>query len=148
MLRPICRTFAFVLPLSLALAGLGMAQDNQQKGVKKAPVTPTSPASGAEMFKQYCAPCHGKEGKGNGPAASSLKQAPADLSTLAKRHDGKFPDDYVRTVLRFGVKAPAHGSSDMPTWGPLLSAVSGADKAQVELRINNLIDYLKSLQAK
>jgi len=148
MLRRICRSFAFVLPVCLALAGLGMAQDNQQKPVKKAPVTPTSPASGPEMYKAYCASCHGKEGKGNGPAAASLKQPPADLSTLAKRHDGKFPEDYVRGVLRFGVKAPAHGSSDMPTWGPLLSAVSGADKAQVELRINNLIDYLKYLQAK
>ena len=148
MFGHISRGFVLVLPLALAAAGLAVAQDNQQKVVKKEPITPTSPASGQEMYTQYCAACHGKAGKGDGPAASALKEAPADLSTLAKRHEGKFPEDYVRGVLRFGVKAPAHGSSDMPTWGPLLSAVSHSDQPQVELRIVNLIRYLKTLQAK
>jgi len=148
MFGHISRSFALVLPLALAVAGLAVAQDNQEKVVKKGPITPTSPASGQEMYTQYCAACHGKAGKGDGPAASALKEAPADLSTLAKRHEGKFPEDYVRSVLRFGVKAPAHGTSDMPTWGPLLSAVSHSDPAQIELRISNLIRYLKTLQAK
>ncbi len=148
MVQPTLRNFALALSLPLILVGLAVAQENQQKVVKKAPVTATSAASGAEMYKQYCAACHGKEGKGDGPAATALKQSPPDLSTLAKRHDGKFPEDFVSSVLHFGVSAPAHGSSDMPTWGPLLSAVSSADKAQVELRISNLIRHLKSLQAK
>jgi len=142
------RVMVSLVLLSLALAGLTLAQGAQQKEVKKVPITPTSPASGVEMYKQYCAACHGVAGKGDGPAASELKKAPADLSTLARRHEGKFPDDYVRSVLRFGVKAPAHGVSDMPTWGPLFSTVSSSDNAQVELRIANLIGYLKTLQAK
>jgi mono/diheme cytochrome c family protein len=148
MVRQILRAFAVLLGVLLIAVSLGFAQEKQDKTVKKAPIEPTSPASGEEMFKAYCAVCHGKDGKGTGPAASELKQKPADLTTLAKRHDGKFPDDYVRTVLRFGVKAPAHGSSDMPTWGPLFSTVSGSDKALVDLRIANLMGYLKSLQAK
>ena len=148
MRRWISRSFSFLLVSLLCVAGFAAAQEKQEKTVKKAPIQPTSPASGEEMYTQYCAVCHGKEGKGNGPAASELKQQPADLSTLAKRHDGKFPDDYVRSVLRFGTKSPAHGTSDMPTWGPLFSTVSGSSQALVDMRIGNLIRYLKTLQAK
>jgi mono/diheme cytochrome c family protein len=72
------------------------------------------PMSGAEIFKWYCAACHGKQGKGNGPAASELKVAPPDLTTLSKRNRGKFPADYVRNVLLNGAKAPAHGRAEMP----------------------------------
>ena len=132
----------------LALSGVALAQSKQESTVKKAPIQSTSPASGKEMFKSYCAVCHGLDGKGNGPAAANLTQKPADLTTLAKRHDGKFPDAYVTSVLRFGVKAPSHGSSDMPIWGPLLSAVSNRDKQQMEMRINNLTSYLRSIQVK
>lgn len=136
---------ALLFTLVLTIAGLGNAQE---KPIKKGPIQPTSPASGAEMYKAYCAVCHGPDGKGTGPAAAELKTKPADLSTLAKRHDGKFPTDYVISVLRFGTTAAAHGTSDMPTWGPLFAVVSGQDKAQVDMRISNLILYLKTLQGK
>ncbi|MBA0088953.1 MAG: hypothetical protein HRJ53_28525 [Acidobacteria bacterium Pan2503] len=56
--------------------------------------------------------------------------------------------DYVNSVLRNGIKAPAHGSSEMPVWGPLLRTVSGGDEAIVEMRIRNLVRYVESLQAK
>ncbi|MGH9701952.1 MAG: c-type cytochrome [Candidatus Acidiferrales bacterium] len=136
---------ALLLSILFAVSGLLIAQE---KTIKKGPIQPTSPASGAEMYKAYCAVCHGPDGKGTGPAAAELKTKPADLSTLAKRHGGKFPDEYVVTVLRFGTTAAAHGTSDMPTWGPLFSVVSGQDKAQVDMRISNLIRYLKTLQEK
>jgi mono/diheme cytochrome c family protein len=129
----------------LLIAGLASAQD---KEVKKVPVQPSNAASGAEMYKQYCAVCHGKDGKGNGPAASELKVAPPDLTTLAKRNGGKFPTDHVMNVLRNGVKAPAHGTADMPTWGPLFSTVSGQDAGIVNLRISNVTNHLKTLQEK
>ncbi|MGB0034921.1 MAG: cytochrome c [Candidatus Acidiferrales bacterium] len=131
-----------VLISLLAFASAAFAQE-----VKKEAVKHTNPSSGAEMFKQYCAVCHGAGGKGDGPAAPALKQAPADLTTLAKRHDGKFPDDLVATVLRNGVKAPAHGTSDMPVWGPLFSKLN-SDPAIVNMRITNLTSYVKSLQVK
>ena len=99
------------------------------------------------MFNQYCAVCHGPTGKGDGPAAAALKQPPPDLATLAKRHGGKFPDDYVTNVLRNGVKAPAHGDAEMPVWGPLFSSMDQND-AIVSLRIANLTKYIKTLQAK
>lgn len=134
--------------LLLCLACLAMAQTEPAQNIKKVPVRPTSAASGEEMYKQYCAVCHGKGGMGDGPAASELKHQPPDLTTLAKRHNGKFPGNYVVAVLRFGVKAPAHGTSEMPIWGPLFSSVSGSDKAQVQMREFNISRYLETLQAK
>ena len=120
---------------------------SQSKEVKKEPIQTTSPNSGSEMFHSYCAPCHGAGGKGNGPAATSLKNPPANLTQLAKKNGGKFPSDHVTTVLRNGVSG-AHGSSDMPIWGPLFSQVSGHDDALVQMRISNLVRYLETIQAK
>jgi mono/diheme cytochrome c family protein len=133
--------------LAAALFSLAISVGAQEKTVKKTPIKPSNPSSGSEMYKQYCAVCHGSGGKGDGPAASALKVPPPDLTTLAKRHDGKFPEDYVATVLRNGAKAPAHGTAEMPVWGPLFSTMSQEDQAQVTMRISNLTKYLKSLQA-
>src|ERR1700687_1814951 len=58
--------------------------------------------SGKVMYIEYCAVCHGDGAKGDGPYAPMLKVPPPDLTTLAKRHDGKFPYDYVSNILRFG----------------------------------------------
>jgi len=119
----------------------------QSKEVKKAPIQATSATSGVEMFNSYCAPCHGKDGKGNGPAATSLKNPPANLTQLAMKNNGKFPADHVTKVLKSGVTG-AHGSSDMPVWGPLFSQVSSRDEAIVQMRISNLVHYIETLQQK
>jgi len=91
----------------------GVAQEKEKTG-KKGPNPNVTPASAEETFKSYCAAGHGKDANGAGSATVDLKFPPPDLTTLAKRHDGKFPSDYVSNVLRNGVKAPAHGSSDIP----------------------------------
>jgi mono/diheme cytochrome c family protein len=114
--------------------------------VKKEVAPRTSPSSGVEMFNAYCAACHGGAGKGDGPAAASLKTKPANLSELAKNNRGNFPIQRVEQTLRFGVQTPAHGSSDMPTWGDTFRVMG--DEGTVRLRIANLIDYLKTLQVK
>lgn len=69
-----------------------------------------------------------------------------DLTTLARRHGGKFPDAYIAKVLRNGVTMPGHGPAEMPVWGPEFAATDRLDKAQVTLRIKNLAKYIKSLQ--
>jgi mono/diheme cytochrome c family protein len=103
--------------------------------------------SGKLTYKLYCASCHGIDAKGQGPSASMLKVPPADLTTLAKRHDGKFPYDYVSNILRFG-PSPAilHGSADMPTWGPIFQYLDKNNERAVQQRIKNLCNYLASLQ--
>ncbi len=147
MIRTAPRCIILLIAVFLCTVTLGLAQE-KEKTVKKAPIQNTSPASGKEMFMSYCAPCHGKDAKGGGPATAELKTTPPDLTTLAKRHGGKFPEDYMAGVLRNGVKAPAHGSTDMPVWGPLFGPVSGNDPSIVNMRISNLVRYVESLQVK
>jgi mono/diheme cytochrome c family protein len=133
-----------LMGLFLALGGSVLPQD---KRVKTELTKTTEPLSGASMYKEYCAVCHGKDGKGDGPAAPALKQAPPDLTALAKRHNGKFPDQYVESVLRNGVKAPAHGDAEMPVWGPLFSLMD-SDQGVMYVRVASVMSYLKSLQVK
>lgn len=142
--------------LCLAAAVFGMsamalisplAQD-QKTEINRVPPASTSPSSGREMFVSYCAPCHGKDAKGNGPAAAALKQAPANLTQLAKDNGGKFPDMKVSAVLRGEAKLAAHGTQEMPVWGPVFWRMSGGHPAEVQQRITNLTRYLQSLQEK
>ena len=48
--------------------------------------------AGRDSFEFYCASCHGTRGKGDGPIASALKVAPSDLTSLARRNRGAFPE--------------------------------------------------------
>ena len=107
----------------------------------------SSQVSGTGLYKQYCAACHGNDLKGSGPAPEPY-QAPPDLTTLARRHGGRFPDAYVADVLKNGVVIPAHGLADMPAWGTDSRFASRSDPTQAGLRIAELTNYLKSLQAK
>jgi hypothetical protein len=70
------------------------------------------------------------------------------LTTLAKRHGGKFPYEYVSDVLHFGTRFASHGSSDMPIWGPVFGSIDNYDVVAVRKRIKDLSDYLASLQEK
>ena len=65
--RTICVCALFYLLLFLA-ASAARAQDTQTK-TKPVPFKPTSAGSGEQMFNEYCASCHGKDAKGDGPAA-------------------------------------------------------------------------------
>jgi mono/diheme cytochrome c family protein len=116
--------------------------------VKHVPITNTPSNSGKDMFNSYCAVCHGKDGKGGGPAASAMKTAPADLTVLAKNSGGKYPSSHVSAVIRGQATTASHGSQDMPVWGPLFSSISQGHEAQVQQRISNLVAYIESLQAK
>jgi mono/diheme cytochrome c family protein len=101
---------------------------------------------GRQTFKGYCASCHGLDGKGHGPVTRSLKKSPPDLTTLAKRHGGTFPQEYVTNVLRFGLGFSTHGSSEMPVWGPIFQYEEHYNEAAVRQRIKNLCEYLESIQ--
>jgi mono/diheme cytochrome c family protein len=120
----------------------------QASAASIAPAAPTPPtaSSGAELYAQHCAACHGNDLKGTGPAPYPFREAP-DLTTLARHHGGKFPDSYVSKVLREGVVMPAHGPAEMPIWGPDFT-MDRLGEAQVALRISNLTNYIQSMQGK
>jgi mono/diheme cytochrome c family protein len=126
--------------------GTGLTQ-TKEKVIEKVPVVQSDPSSGKQMFQDYCAVCHGTDGKGEGPAADALKTAPPDLTTMAKRYDEKSVALKVGATLRFGAKSKVHGTSEMPVWGPLFSTTD-KNQQQLAMRISNLSKYVDSLQQK
>jgi mono/diheme cytochrome c family protein len=141
------RYVACCLTLALAAVATAFAQEGKTV-VKHAAAPQTSPASGKGMFVSYCAACHGKDAKGNGPAASGLKAVPADLTVLAKLNGGKYPADKVTSILRGQTKLVPHGDQEMPVWGPVFFNMSQGDEGIVTERIANLNRYIQSLQVK
>ena len=134
---------------AMLLAGTVVSAGQESKSaVKHATAATTSPSSGKEMFMSYCASCHGKSAKGDGPAGRALNQAPADLTTLAKRNGGKYPSDRVISVLRGQATLMAHGDQEMPVWGPVFWKMSQGHEELVQMRITNLANYIESLQEK
>lgn len=127
------------------------AQDKteQKPVVKPAVIQQTSPASGKKMFVQYCAPCHGTDG-GTGPVAGPMKVPPTDLTQLAKKQGGKYPATHVSSVMKFGsgTASEAHGSADMPVWGPLFKSLDKFHNTTMQQRVGNLVDHIGTLQAK
>jgi len=116
--------------------------------IKHVPATYTSPSSGKEMYTAYCASCHGTDGKGDGPAAPALKMPVTNLTTLAAKNGGTFPAAHIAAVIQGGAMTPAHGSKEMPVWGPIFMTMGGHSAAQVQLRIRNLTNYIESMQTK
>jgi mono/diheme cytochrome c family protein len=103
--------------------------------------------SGSELYARHCAACHGNDLTGSGPVPSPYR-APPDLTTLARRHGGVFPDAYVSDVLKTGVMLPAHGPAEMPVWGTSFSAGERLDAGQVNLRISELVKFIGSRQVR
>ena len=112
------------------------------------PKVPPNIEAGKQTYMEHCATCHGMDGRGDGPVAPVLKSPSPDLRTLALRHGGKFPEDYVTNVVRFGVPISAHGASDMPVWGPIFGVLENGNELAVRRRIKELCDYLATIQDK
>jgi hypothetical protein len=103
---------------------------------------------GAELFRAYCASCHGKGGNGGGPAASSLKITAPDLTLMSQKSGGKFPSERVQRIIAGDEPAiSAHGSREMPIWGPIFNQIAW-DQDLGRLCLYNLTKYLESIQQK
>src|SRR5579863_3072409 len=127
-----------LLTAMAATVAAGMPYADQTSGKKTIPVTKTSPTSGKQMYSNYCAPCHVVDARGRGPVAPVLKTPPADLTVLARDNHGKFPDTHIVSVLQNGSSLPAHGSAEMPVWGPILGKMNMTNPQDKMLRISNL----------
>jgi len=106
-------------------------------------------AQGAHLFHQYCASCHGEKATGNGPVAPYLIVKPADLTRIAERRGGEFPDDQILRIIAGEENPPGHGTRTMPVWGEQLQddVIGDVSKSAVARgRIAFLVDYLKTIQ--
>ena len=132
--------FRTVLVGLVALA-LPVVASAQEKKIEMKPAPMTNAADGAQMYQAYCASCHGKTGKGDGPAASAMKSKPTDLTLLSKAHPGGLSQKDFEDRVQGQSMPLAHGSTPMPVWGPVFRAL-GND----QLRIYNLKKYIDSMQ--
>ncbi|HUJ48999.1 MAG TPA: c-type cytochrome [Bryobacteraceae bacterium] len=137
------RLFGSIGLLILALAGVGVRWSAE---AEQAPLRPTPAGAGAEMYLDYCAPCHGRDGTGSGPVSPALKVRTTDLTTLAKRNNGVYPAERVRATISGDLLVVAHGSKDMPVWGPAFRYLGGGSRAEVTVRVDSLTRYIQSLQ--
>ena len=137
-------TFAIVFATVLAGA-IGTAAP--QQSTKDAPLSLLSPSLyGVDNFRNYCAPCHGRDGTGHGPVAPALKVAPTDLTKLSAKNNGVFPRARVRDYITNGAgDIAAHGTGSMPVWGPTFRALDSSDRS-VAVRISNVVEYLSTIQ--
>jgi cytochrome c553 len=108
---------------------------------------------GQGSFVRYCGACHGDDGKGDGPKASTLNPKPADLTQLAKNSNGTFPTARVMRILDGSEAIPAHGSAQNPVWGHVFGAgehAAGGNPEQTvaRQRMQLIVRYLESIQEK
>jgi mono/diheme cytochrome c family protein len=136
-----------VIAVAATLA-TGMSYADQSKSTVTIPVTKTTATSGKLMYSSYCAPCHGVDGRGQGPVASALRTPPMDLTVLSRNNHEKFPDTHIVSVLQNGAEIPSHGTAEMPVWGPILGKMNQTSPQDRLLRISNLSRYLESIQMK
>jgi len=135
-----------ILPVTFLLAALGTAHPQAAKN--QGPRAREAGASaGKQTFMKHCASCHGAAGKGSGPAAAALNPQPPDLTTLARRHNGKYPAGYVGAVLKFGRSLAAHGSEDMPVWASRFRELDPVADPTGQQHIDDVVAYLASLQS-
>jgi mono/diheme cytochrome c family protein len=103
---------------------------------------------GPALYKEYCAVCHGMDGKGDGPMTGSLKVGPTDLTHISSRNGGKFPLAKIREIISGGKQITGgHGTKEMPIWGPIFSQIAW-DVDLGSVRVDNLAHYLEDLQLK
>lgn len=102
---------------------------------------------GADLYLAYCAACHGRDGKGEGPVAPALKTPPADLTTLARRAGGTYPLARVLSSIdgRAMPSPASHGTTEMPVWGPIFRQLDRND-TRAAVRLENIVRYVESLQ--
>jgi mono/diheme cytochrome c family protein len=140
------QTLILLVALMFGLSALAFAQDTG-KTIKKVNAKPTATLNGVDLFKEYCAVCHGNDAKGAGPAADALKKRPADLTQLARKNNGEFPELHVMNFIKGQDVVASHGSRDMPIWGSIFSSMS-SNQDLVQVRTYALVKYLEELQAK
>ena len=126
---------------TIVLAGNTPAAAQEQPG--------NHAALGAYFFKTYCATCHGTSARGDGPLADSMRRRPSNLTEIAKRNKGTYPKELVYKIIDGREKVQGHGGPDMPVWGDaFLRTSETSDEASVKHRIQALVDYLETLQAR
>jgi hypothetical protein len=129
--REVATWLLLILTLALACAAAGVARAQDEH-------------LGITEYELACMPCHGVDGRGDGPLAKTLKARPSDLTQISKASGGRFPSKKVGEMIDGRAAVAAHGSRDMPVWGDRYRRTSEAGESltKVEQRARAQINAL------
>jgi len=140
---------------TLLLAGIavGLAAC-PQRADRTAGVPAAEGGPGRILYLTYCQGCHGLAGRGDGPAATSLRTPPADLTRLWERYGTPLDRERLAAYIDGRRLMGSHGREEMPVWGREFfgDAPPLVERNVVEDEKRHLIDvlsaYLETLQTK
>jgi len=137
------RTLSLILAVFAAgWAAVGLADPRTERAIDE-----NHP--GFEVYRTYCASCHGVFADGKGPVAPALTSPPVDLSRLSERYGSPLRSGELADVIDGRAMARGHGSSDMPVWGEVLYEGKGDGQLLEKVRrgsILRIIEYLNAIQ--
>lgn len=129
--------------MALAVATLATGCAGQTRGES------ASTEEGGELYRLHCAGCHGAAGRGDGPVAPLMAVAVPDLTRIAARRGGRFPQDEVARIIDGLSPLAAHGTRHMPVWGYEFYSPDADDETaqrQAAERVEQLTRFLGSIQ--
>ncbi len=138
------RSMVFASALIVVICALGLVPAPSQNKTESPTVVEVE---GSEIFRNHCAVCHGRDGRGRGPATIALKEPVPDLTQIARRNGGVFPAGQVKAVINGTLERSVHGSREMPIWGPIFHNFEW-DQDLGEVRLENVTEYIRSIQQK
>ena len=148
VVRQVGVTAALVLAAGLTLFPFAVSPAAAQDAATPQPAMKQTVA-GAELFRTYCASCHGTAARGDGPLASAMTRKPSDLTEIAKRNGGLYPSELVFRTIDGKKPIRGHGGPDMPVWGDAFArSRDGGDPERVKRVIQSLVDFLESIQVR
>jgi mono/diheme cytochrome c family protein len=107
---------------------------------------------GRILYLTYCQGCHGLGGRGDGPAAASLRTPPADLTQLWERYGIPLDRERLAEYIDGRRLVDPHGVREMPLWGrEFFADAPPIERELVENEKRHLIEvlcaYLETLQS-
>jgi mono/diheme cytochrome c family protein len=123
--------------------GLGIALILAAPALADVASTPSNQVEiGETTYRTYCALCHGIGGA-PGMFSEALNKAAPNLTEIAKRNGGQFPDVKVEQIIRDG-GISGHGTMRLLSWERYFR--TDTSEEQVDQVIHDLIEYLKNHQ--
>jgi mono/diheme cytochrome c family protein len=146
--KPMSRFLRFLfwkgnLMVVIMLMGMNPAWSQEQEVI----------AGGEQLYRKFCASCHGPQAMGDGNLSRSMKTQPANLTRLSANNGGSFPFWHTYRTIDGRHEIPDHGRRDMPVFGNWFRipddevSIETEWADQVRGRIWQLLSYLESIQA-
>jgi mono/diheme cytochrome c family protein len=106
-------------------------------------------AAGERLYKVSCAACHGADARGTGPVAPLLTVPVPDLTRIAQRRGGEFPELEIFRIIDGQSDLAGHGPRHMPVWGYEFFGDDADDEVahrRATDKVDRLVAYLRSIQ--